>query len=467
MGGSDQQGASRVGIIGTYGTENLGEETVFVSFLQWAAGNAPQIEPIALCANPGYIEKTYGVAAYPVAPRFAGAGGRAGAGERAPVQSGTERKRADSLGATRRVMGRLRRVAARLRPPVPQPLRPAWWLVKSVLVIARVLPRQMRIARSLDGAIVLGAGQIHDFWDGPFGHPIALFSWALACRMTGRPFAIVSIGAVELNHGMSRRFVRAAFKWSIYTTVRDRVSAVTVASFGVPRAYPVYPDLAWGLDLSRFIGRSKGASGQSREAPRENRSPRTVGVCPMAYRHPDLWARSEADAEGYDRYIRALADFCNRLLVQGYDVVLFPTQIRIDVTPVRDVLERISPDLVHRVRLWPVDGVPELVKCLASVDVVVASRFHGVLLSLRAGRPVLSLAYQKKCNELLEEFGEGEFGLDIHDFSAQELWERFERLRDHFGVYVDRLQAHIGENRRRLDAQYQSCFERLCRSAAG
>lgn len=181
----------------------------------------------------------------------------------------------------------------------------------------------------------------------------------------------------------------------------------------------------------------------------------------MAYRHPTLWARREADADGYASYIGTLAAFCNRLLGQGYDVVLFPTQIRMDVAAVRDVLDRISPELAHRVRQWPVGGVAELVECLASVDIVVSSRFHGVLLSLCAGRPVLSLAYQRKCNELLEELGEGQFGLDIHDFSAQRLWEGFEGLRGEFTAYAARLRVHVEENRRKLDAQYRDYFARL------
>lgn len=445
----------RVGIIGTYGQGNLGDEAVFVSFMQWAAENAPHIVPVALCPNPAYIEETYRVSAYPVSPRHAGTVRRAEGGERGPAPAGPHRRLGNAPAATGRLIGRLRESAVDALPGLARILRPPWRLLKGFLVAARFLPRQLRIARSLDGVIVLGGGQIHDFWDGPFGHPIALFSWALASRMAGKPFGMLSIGAIELMHGMSRRLIRATIRLSVCATVRDRESAVRVAAFGVGRACAIYPDLAWGLDLTR-CGRPAGASAQPRQPP-----PRTIGVCPMAYRHPTLWARREADAEGYARYVGEMAAFCNRLSGQGYDVVLFPTQIRMDMAAVRDVLERVPPELAHRVSVWPVNGVADLVACLASVDVVVSSRFHGVLLSLCAGRPVLSLAYQRKCNALLEELGEGQFGLDIHDFSAQQLWDGFERLRDRFGAYAARLQAHVEENRRRLDAQYQGYFAGL------
>lgn len=452
--------ACRVGIIGTYGHGNLGDEAVFVSFMQWVAEHAPDIAPVALCVNPGYIEKTYGVSAYPVAPRYAGPLRRADGGGGAGAHAGPQRPRTDTPAPPRRLIGRLRQLATDSLPVVVRLLRPPWRLLKGFAIAARFLPRQLRIARSLDGVIVLGGGQVHDFWDGPFGHPIALFSWALASRLTGKPFGILSIGAIELVHGMSRRLIRATFRLSDYATVRDRGSAARVASLAA-RACPIYPDLAWGLDLGRFAGRAAGTSAPLARAPAEGDSPRAIGVCPMAYRHPALWARREADADGYARYIAAMAAFCTRLLAQGYEVALFPTQIRMDVVAVRDVLQGIAPEFTGRVRICQVGGVAQLVECLASVDVVVSSRFHGVLLSLCAGRPVLSLAYQRKCNELLEELGEGEFGLDIHEFSAQQLWERFEGLRAHFAAYVARLQAHVQENRRQLHAQYQSYFARL------
>lgn len=449
-GGGDRSGAARVGIIGTYGQGNLGDEAVFVSFVQWVAENAPHIVPVALCVNPAYIEKTYGVAAYPVAPRYAGMVRRTENGGRGSAPAGAQPRPTSAPAAT----GRLRDFVVDALPGCARIVRPPWRLLKGFLVAARFLPRQVRVTRSLDGVIVLGGGQIHDFWDGPYGHPMALFSWALASRMAGKPFGILSIGAIDLIHGMSRRLIRATIRLSVYATVRDRGSAARVASLARPRVCPIYPDLAWGLDLTRFAARP------ARASPR-NDAPRTIGVCPMAYRHPTLWASREADADGYARYVGAMAEFCNRLLSQGYDVVLFPTQIRMDVAAVRDVLARIPPQLAHRARLWPVGGVAELVECMENVDVVVSSRFHGVLLSLCAGRPVLSLAYQRKCNELLEELGEGRFGLDIHDFSARQLWDRFEELRGEFGAYVARLQAHVEENRRKLDAQYRDYFARL------
>lgn len=422
-----------------------------MAFTQWVAQRAPHITPVAICVNPAYIEKTYGLSAFPAAARYSAAARGTAAASAASVRAGSEPQRTASLGPGRRLIGRLRHEVARRVRLLALPLRPARHFVQSARMIAGFLPRQLRMVRSLDGVIVLGGGQVHDFWDGPLGHPITLFSWALACRMSGRPFAILSVGAVDLLHDMSRRFVRTAFRWSVHATVRDRESAAVIASMGGPRACPICPDLAWSLDPDRFVA--------GRPAPPRGASPRMIGVCPMAYRHPKLWA--SGDAEWYARYIGALTTFCNTLLGQGYEVVLFPTQIRMDPAAVRDVLDGISPDFASRVRLWPVDGVPELIKCLASVDAVVASRFHGVLLSLRTGRPVISLAYQQKCNALLEELGEGGFGLDVHDFSAEELWQRFERLRDRFPAYVGRLQAHIGENREKLDAQYQSFLARL------
>ncbi len=459
MSAEERLGTRRVGIIGTYGQGNLGDEALFVAFTQWVGEHAPQIVPIALCVNPRYIEQTYGVSAYPVSGRYAATRRSAETLGQGAASFAPERQHTQSRGAGRRLIGRLRRTVARSMPAVAQWFRRVRRDVQGALAAARFLPRQVRMARALDAVIVLGGGQIHDFWDGPFGYPVTLFSWALASRLTRRPFAILSVGAVELVHGMSRRLVRATFRWSNPATVRDRGSAHEVADLGVARACPIYPDLAWGLDPAGFLGDPRGTAGQRHPAPPECSSPRTVGVSPMAYRHPQLWAAG--DAEAYARYVGTLAAFCDRLVSRGYDVVLFPTQILSDALAARDVLERISPDLTQHVRLWPVDGIAALVRCLSSVDVVVASRFHGVLLSLLAGRPVLSLGYQHKCTALLEALGEGQFGLDLHDCSEQALWERFEQLAGQFSAYAARLRSHAEENRRKLHAQYQSYFSTL------
>lgn len=453
----------RVGAIGTYGNGNLGDEAVFVAFLQWLRHHAPEIEPVSLCVNPRYIEQSYGLPAVAVSAHDAGRREDGSRGEAEPPSAPVPRAAARDASAA----GSGKGLRAHLRRSFPAGVRVFRWLRQAVteaLAIARFFPTQLRVASTIDAMIVLGGGQVHDFWYGPLGHPATLCLWALACRLTGKPFLIASVGAVELKHGLSRWFIRKAFFWAAHATARDQDSARILRSLGARLASRILPDLAWGVECApvQALGRAGAAARQHQEAARFcslSGPPRIIGVSPMVYRHPRLWPAG--DAVAYSGYIETLASFCSRLIREGYDVVLFPTQIRSDGIAIQDVAAGIPRELKSRVYVEPVDGIERLLHCLAGVDAVVATRFHGLLLSLLAGRPALSISYQQKNDALLRELGKAQFALDIHRLSSEELWASFEQLCQGYDEYAARIGPHVEHNRRMLDAQYRQVFRHL------
>jgi polysaccharide pyruvyl transferase WcaK-like protein len=444
----------RVGAIGTYGNGNLGDEAIFVAFLQWLQQHAPEVAPVSLCANPTYIEQKYGVPAFAVSASHT-------IEIPADVSSAQLRPAAVTAGRPvsqppRRFANHLREMLKRFLPGPIRLLRSSQQIVKRVLAAARYFPTQLRVARSLDGVMVLGGGQIHDFWEGPLGHPMTLFLWALASRVSRTPFMIASIGAVDLGNRLSRWFVGTAVRWSTYATVRDAPTARIIRSLGIRNSCQILPDLAWGLQTGLTMQQARRAPLPARMPPSQ---PRIIGVCPMVYRHPELWPAGEVAA--YDNYIGKLASFCSGLVREGYDVVLFPTQIRSDVVAINDIASRIAPELMEHVVLWRVDGIAELLSCLSAVDIVVSTRFHGLLLALLAGRPALSLSYQPKNAALLDEFGQVQFALDVDDFSVDALWERFSRLRNEFSPYATRIRLDRERRCERLHDQYRQVLQSL------
>jgi polysaccharide pyruvyl transferase WcaK-like protein len=442
----------RIGVIGTYGNGNLGDEAIFVAFLQWLQQHAPNVVPVSLSVNPAYIAQQYGIPAYAVSAHHAEARADNPTATGAPQSSVSTHGHAPAERTNLRRW--LRDLLDRFSPVLARALRSCRQFVVDAWAVARFFPAQLRVARSLHSAIVLGGGQIHDFWTGPLGHPATLFCWALACRLAGRPFVIASVGAVDLRHHLSRWFVRNAFRCSRLATVRDEASAAVLRSTGLRRRCGVLPDLAWGLNPAQPIGHA--IPDESLHDCDPSVQPRTIGVCPMAYRHPQHWPAG--DIRLYSEYIGALASFCCRLIREGYEVVLFPTQISSDGVAMQDLAAQIGPELRDHVRLWRVNSVPDLLICLGSVDAVVTSRFHGLLLSLLAGRPALSLSYQQKNDALLGELGERRFALDVHHFSADTLWASFEQLRKGFGAYSARIGPHLDCNRQLLDSQYREIF---------
>lgn len=439
-----------VGALGTYGGGNLGDEAVFVSFLDWARRCTPPVRPVALCADPHYIRRTYAVEAFGVARAHT---------RRRKESPSTPSSHAWDSRESHDGVSRWRSLRRNLpNPPWVGRLRKHFGDTADLIAYFET---QLRVTRSLDAVVVLGGGQIHDFWGGPFGHPGTLFLWALACKLGRKPFIVMSVGGVPLRSPLSRWLIRRMLEWSQYVSFRDEDTASIARALGFRRPCAIAPDLAWAL---------------MPDNPRQTAGPRhlpepasslngraVVGVSPMVYRSPTMWP--EGNAAEYADYVAKLAGFCARLARQGYEVVLFATQIRADRAAIDDVLACLEPEMRARIQVHSISGISELLRCLVHLDVVVASRFHGILLSLLAQRPALSLSYQKKNDYILAEIGERRFALDVHRFSLEDLNEAFDALGAHYEVYRKRLHAHARRQRERVDAQYHEVFAELSSSA--
>lgn len=435
-----------VGALGTYGGGNLGDEAIFVSFLNWTKRCTPPVRPVALCANPQYIRRTYAVEAFGVARVHT----------RRPTEpSFVPTSHTCDSRESRDEVSRWRSLRRNL-PNLPWVGRLRKHFGDTADLIA-YFETQLRLTRSLDAVVVLGGGQIHDFWGGPFGHPGTLLLWALACKLGHKPFIVMSVGGVPLRSPLSRWFIRRMLEWSQYVSFRDEDTAHIARALGFRRPCAIAPDLAWALMTDNLI---QAASRRHLSEPASSvNGPTVVGVSPMVYRSPTMWP--EGNAAEYADYVAKLAGFCARLTGQGYEVVLFATQVRADRAAIDDVLACLEPEMRTRIQVHSISGISELLRCLAHLDVVVASRFHGILLSLLTERPALSLSYQKKNDYILAEVGARRFALDVHRFSLEDLNEAFDALCAHYDVYRMRLHAHARRQRERVEAQYNEVFAEL------
>src|SRR5581483_11844877 len=93
-------------------------------------------------------------------------------------------------------------------------------------------------------------------------------------------------------------------------------------------------------------------------------------------------------------------------------VVFFPTQIHADTLVMRDIQAALaSTNPRGGTRLVFDLGIRDVHELLA---LVVATRFHGILLSLLLRKPVLALANHHKMADLVTDLGLSEYLLDVH-----------------------------------------------------
>ena len=89
---------------------------------------------------------------------------------------------------------------------------------------------------------------------------------------------------------------------------------------------------------------------------------------------------------------------------------------------------------------------------------VVATRFHNVLLALRLGIPVQSIAYEGKNDALMQSMGLGAYCQSIDSLDLARLLQQVERLELEAPALEPRIAQRAQELQARLELQYAQLF---------
>lgn len=296
-----------------------------------------------------------------------------------------------------------------------------------------------------------GGGQIDDYWGGAGYHPYTMWLWGLLCRLRGIKYRFVSVGAGPLNSSLSERFVRGALANTDYRSFRDERSRQFMARRGFFRDDPVYPDLAHSLPVQSYL-----------DQPQRAFPGPIIGVGPMAYFDPRVWP--EKDQKVYQDYVRKLVELTAWLVARGYRIVLYPGEADHDRHVIEDFLRLAQTYEVREgesICAPQIESVEELMHTLAGVDLVVASRFHGVLLPMLLDKPVLATSYHEKVDELMKDTGQAAYCLAIDSFDVETLKERFLLLEADQEHSREQIHSRITAYRQALDEQYERIFRDL------
>ena len=300
--------------------------------------------------------------------------------------------------------------------------------------------------RDVDFLIFSGGGQLDDYWGGAWGHPYALLKWAVLARLRGARPIFLSVGFGTLDSRLSRLFTRAALSLAKYRSYRDAGSRDLMRGAGFRRNDPVYPDLAYSYPLERLRFRD------------DRRSPTCViGLCPFSYCDPRVWPRK--DAAAYAAYLQNLLSIVRSLIARGWRVSLFASggSDRLAIADLWELLAReLSPDALTSVDRHEVNSVDGFLEQAARVDVVVASRLHGIILAQLAETPTIALSYDRKVDVQMEAVGQGEFRLAIDEFKLGDFESCLDRLLANREVIRSQIRASFSESRAQLEAQYDA-----------
>ena len=298
--------------------------------------------------------------------------------------------------------------------------------------------------KGYDWLVAPGTGIFDDFGQGPLDMPYHILRWTHAATSSAAGVYHVSVGASEVNSRLSRAIFRRAASLSSYRSFRDLASKGHMARMGFRSdTDPVYPDLAFSL-------------------PREwlpdyapvSWPPRSIGVGVMSYYG---WNRSARAGRGiYQRYVADMTRFVTAVLRSGFSVRLL-TGDEVDDRARADLFARLSAESSARdgkLISEPIRSYQELLPQIAATDMVVASRYHNVLLSLMLDRPVISVGYTNKNDALMDEVGLAAYCLAIETLDVDALVRMFSTMTSLSRPPIDHARDATQRFRRQLDEQY-------------
>lgn len=388
----------KVAFWGNFGTQNLGNECTLHAMLESARRHLPEAEFVVIGNSPSDSEERHGVASLPISPDPTL--GFKGAGGQP---------------------SKLGRVAGELKD----------W--------ARVVDAM----RDIDMLVMTGTGMITDTNDGNFGMPYQMLKWASAAALCRSKVAFVSVGAEGLKDKIKLFFLGSSLRIARFRSYRDPLSRKRAEGLYPGAANdPIYPDLAFSLPESLTERKEEARDGA-----------RTVAVGIYAV---------ESGAEAMQSYIEEIGTFVLWLLGRGYRTRIVLGDLEYDESVRKELANWLeSKQARERVIDEPVTSFQDLMRQLSEADLVVATRFHNVLLSLILGKPVVSVSHMDKNDQVMKAMGLSEYCMPLADVRHEGIVARFEVLERN----EDTVRAAIREKaqlyRERLEEQYRLLFDEL------
>jgi polysaccharide pyruvyl transferase WcaK-like protein len=399
----------KIAFFGHFDSTNFGNESTLQAILYHLRRFHPDAEVTCICTGPEATVATHHIEAVPVAETF--------------VKSWVPRNR---------VIGVLRKVCIGL------PSEPYRW-VKAFMMLRRT-----------DMLIIPGTGLLTDAYGLFNWGPYNLFKWSLISKICRCKLLFVSVGAGPIYGTLARRFVKSALSLADSRSYRDYSTMQYLNSIGFRADNDrVYPDLAFSLPEALI---------PQQDATRSRRS--VVGLGVMLY--AGKYSIANPDDAIYLNYLKNLAIYVRWLLAANYDVRLLSgdlgdMQVRREF---RDLLkEQLSVYDKGQIIDEPISSVEDLFSQIAATDVVVATRFHNVLLALLCNKPVIAISFHHKCESLMSAIGLSDYCLNINDLKADKLIEKFRDLEINANKIEQSIRCKAREFREALDEQYKLIFD--------
>ena len=399
----------KIYFFGHFGSTNFGNEITLQTALYHVRCLLPEVEVACICTGPEALAATQKIETVPISGTF--------------VKPGKRRSRLGRL---------LRSVFLGIPREVYR-----WW-------------EAFKMLKGSDIFIIPGTGLLTDAFGLMEWGPYNLFKWTAMAKLRRSKVLFVSVGAGPIYSVLGRYLVRSALSLADFRSYRDDASMKYLKDIGFPtNSDRVYPDLVFSLPQA--------------VVPDHRNKQRTrplVGIGLME--NQGKYSAEKPSNAIYQAYLDNLVLLVKWLLGHGY-----PIRLLIGDAYDQALTEEFKSLLTARLAVFdethilhaPATSAEQLVAQLAGTDIVVATRFHNVLLALLLNKPVISISFHHKCASLMEEMGLSAYCHDINHMDAGRLIEQFQDLERNAEKLKPAIRQRVEQSRKALDEQYSVIFK--------
>jgi polysaccharide pyruvyl transferase WcaK-like protein len=279
------------------------------------------------------------------------------------------------------------------------------------------------------------------------------FKWVSLAKLRGCKVALVSVGAGPITTCRGKWLARTVLRLAHFCSFRDQASLDCARKIGGDGS--VCPDLVFSYPTNLLPQSANLASDRPVVALGIMRRAGTYGT--------------EGSYGAVRPYMERLAVFTEWLIDNGYRVRIL-TGDESDLPSVDQFLQVLSnrrgQQTLKYIIAEPARSVDDLLDQMASVDLVVGTRFHNLVLAFMLRKPVIAISFHHKCSELMGQMGMSEYCEEISSLDAGQLVERFQKARENALVLKARIDHKLDEAMRSLEEQYRALFGNVIPSAS-
>jgi polysaccharide pyruvyl transferase WcaK-like protein len=345
-------------------------------------------------------------------------------------------------------------------PYAQKRFRQAIWLAQTLLwmiasSVELLLPRFARVVSHAklkdlewaDVVVSIGAERLNDNY--PKNIAFSLYICWLAKKMK-RSVIIFPCTIGPLYRRVTKFFVKRLLRSLDHLYVRDHRSFDTVNAMGVllPGQLIETSDVAILQEPETFD------PVQFRATIGVPSDRAIVGISAMRWTY--VQNSKETSYSNYAAYVDQMAQVADALIEKhGVYIVFYPTNFAQRGCREDDVSvsNEIVAHMIHKGHAKVVDWLlspAELMGMLSLSEVNITTRMHACILSTAVGVPTLSVNYMFKLRGYMARLEMEEFSIDIEEFNAPTMLNKFENLWNERAVWRKHLQTLLKEKRSEL-----------------